>query len=140
MSPLVLLGIGIVIMIAEMLFGSFFLFFIGVGFCITAAIEYMIGFGHFGNVFVWQCVSICCFSLITLLCLRKPIKARFTQAQGYKDKLEEGGEGEIRQGMVYFKGTLWHYESDGASDVAFTEGEKVQILKIQGNKAIITKS
>ena len=57
--------------------------------------------------------------------------------------------GEIQQGMVYFKGTLWAYEkvltldSNGLesstleSNTPLKEGDRVQVLEIRDNKAII---
>ena len=87
-----------------------------------------------GDRLVWQAVSICVFSLLSLLVLRKPIKSWFNRSQVYEDTLCEGGEGEIREGMVYFKGTLWAYEN---SQRVFKEGDKVKVIKIHNNKAII---
>ncbi|TLE03351.1 NfeD family protein [Helicobacter japonicus] len=135
MSALILLAIGIVAIIVEIFFGSFFLLFLGIGFCITSAIEFFIGFHHFGNAFVWQAVSICLFSLLSLIALRKPIKSWFNRSQTYDETmLYAGGEGEIREGMVYFKGTLWAYED---SHHIFKEGEKVKVKEIKDNKAIL---
>lgn len=45
MSALMLLGLGLGCIVAEIFFGSFFLLFIGMGLCITAGIEAFIGFG-----------------------------------------------------------------------------------------------
>lgn len=58
--------------------------------------------------------------------------------------------GEIQQGMVYFKGTLWAYEkappptldSNGLessaleSNTPLKEDDRVQVLEIRDNKAI----
>ncbi|CAM2793909.1 NfeD family protein [Helicobacter sp. MIT 03-1614] len=142
MSALILLGVGIAVIIAEIFFGSFFLLFVGIGFCITSAIEFFIGFHHFGNAFVWQAVSICLFSLLSLVALRKPIKSWFSHSQVYEDSLLEGGIGEIQQGMVYFKGTLWAYEQESKENSQqpsynLQEGDKVKVLEIKDNKAII---
>ena len=134
MSALMLLGAGIVIIIAEIFLGSFFLFFIGIGLCVTSALEFFVGFETFGNPFIWQAISICVCSFVSLIVLRKPIKSWFSRSQVYEDKLCEGGEGEIREGMVYFKGTLWAYENTKHS---FKEGDKVKVKKILDNKAII---
>lgn len=155
MSALTLLGLGIGFIVAEIFFGSFFLFFIGLGLCITAGIEYIIGFGDtmggsVESVYMWQAASICIFSFLCLIVLRKPIKSWFKGSQVYEDSLQNGGGvGEIQQGMVYFKGTLWAYEevsqsdSNGAesstleSNTPLKEGDKVQVLEIRDNKAII---
>lgn len=46
MSALILLGLGLGFIVAEIFFGSFFLLFIGLGLCITAGIEAFVGFGN----------------------------------------------------------------------------------------------
>lgn len=149
MSALMLLGLGLGFIVAEIFFGSFFLFFIGLGLCITAGIEYIIGFGggSVESVYMWQAASICTFSFLCLIVLRKPIKSWFKGSQVYEDSLQNGGGvGEIQQGMVYFKGTLWAYQleslesSDSKSAVdstALRDGDKVEILSIEKGKAII---
>lgn len=151
MSALMLLGLGLGCIVAEIFFGSFFLLFLGLGLCITAGIEAFIGFGDImggsvEGVYVWQALSICLFSLLCLVVLRKPIKSWFKGSQVYDDSLQNGGVGEIQQGMVYFKGTLWAYQleslesSDSKSAVdsmALRDGDKVEILSIEKGKAII---
>lgn len=152
MSALTLLGLGIGFIVAEIFFGSFFLFFIGLGLCITAGIEYIMGFGGSSveSVYMWQAASICTFSFLCLIMLRKPIKSWFKGSQVYEDSLQNGGGvGEIQQGMVYFKGTLWAYElekslesseidSKAALDsMALRDGDKVEIVSIERGKAII---
>lgn len=149
MSALMLLGLGLGCIVAEIFFGSFFLFFIGLGLCITAGIEYIIGFGggSVESVYAWQAVSICAFAFLTLISLRKPIKSWFKGSQVYEDSLQNGGGvGEIQQEMVYFKGTLWTYQleslesSDSKSAVdstALRDGDRVEILSIEKGKAII---
>lgn len=147
MSALMLLGLGFGFIVAEIFFGSFFLLFIGMGLCITAGIEAFIGFGgSVESVYVWQALSICLFSLLCLVVLRKPIKSWFKGSQVYEDSLQNGGVGEIQQGMVYFKGTLWAYQleslesSDSKSAVdsmTLRDGDKVEILSIEKGKAII---
>lgn len=151
MSALMLLGLGLGCIVAEIFFGSFFLLFIGMGLCITAGIEAFIGFGDImggsvEGVYVWQALSICLFSLLCLVVLRKPIKSWFKGSQVYEDSLQNGGVGEIQQGMVYFKGTLWTYQleslesSDSKSAVdstALRDGDRVEILSIEKGKAII---
>ncbi|WP_304210194.1 hypothetical protein [Helicobacter canis] len=150
MSALMLLGLGLGFIVAEIFFGSFFLFFIGLGLCITAGIEAFVGFGNIiggsvESVYAWQAVSICAFAFLTLILLRKPIKSWFKGSQVYEDSLQNGGGvGEIQQGMVYFKGTLWAYELDTESSsemdldsMALRDGDKVEVLSIERGKAII---
>lgn len=150
MSALMLLGLGLGFIVAEIFFGSFFLLFIGLGLCITAGIEAFVGFGNIiggsvESVYAWQAVSICAFAFLTLILLRKPIKSWFKGSQVYEDSLQNGGGvGEIQQGMVYFKGTLWAYELDTESSsemdldsMALCDGDKVEVLSIERGKATI---
>ncbi|RDU61034.1 NfeD family protein [Helicobacter marmotae] len=134
MSALVLLAIGILSIIVEIFLGSFFLVFIGLGLCITAGIEWLVGFGSFGNVFIMQALSICLFSFAMLILLRKPIKSWLSHAQNYEDSLTHTGVGEIAQGMVYFKGTFWEYECENMQP---QEGDKVRIKEVKENKVVI---
>lgn len=153
MSALTLLGLGIGFIVAEIFFGSFFLFFIGLGLCITAGIEYIVGFGGSSveSVYMWQAASICTFSFLCLIVLRKPIKSWFKGSQVYEDSLQSGGGvGEIQQGMVYLKGTLWAYELESKKSLESSEidlrsldsgtlrdGDKVEVLSIEKGKATI---
>lgn len=150
MSALMLLGLGLGFIVAEIFFGSFFLLFIGLGLCITAGIEAFVGFGNIiggsvESVYAWQAASICTFSFLCLIMLRKPIKSWFKGSQVYEDSLQNGGGvGEIQQGMVYFKGTLWAYELDTESSsemdldsMALRDGDKVEVLSIERGKATI---
>ncbi len=148
MSFIVLLCSGIILVVVEILFASFFLLFAGIGFIITAILEYFIGFEVFGNAYVWQAISICVFSFISLIVLKKPIKSWFADSQTYEDSLQNGsGIGEIRQGMVYFKGSLWAYEildsttlmhkQNDMDSKFFKDGDKVEVLEIRDNKVII---
>ena len=65
----------------------------------------------------------------------KPLKAKFNQHESEvkDDFLNESGEGEIREGMVYFKGTLWRYDGDLA------EGSKVRVRGTKGNKVVLER-
>lgn len=150
MSVITLLCFSIILIIAEIFFLSFFLLFIGIGLLITAGIEYFIGFSTFGNIYVGQSLSICICSLLSLILLKKPIKAWFANSQHYNDFLQNAsGIGEMRNGMVYFKGTLWEYKlqdsktleskdnENSIHSITLNEGDKVKVIGISDNKVII---
>lgn len=60
----------------------------------------------------------------------------FTQGREPKENFfNESGEGVIKEGKVYFKGTYWKI----ASHEEFQENEKVQVIKVEGSTAIIKK-
>lgn len=156
MSAVVLLSAGIVFVVAEIFLASFFLLFIGIGLLGTAGLEYFVGFGRLSasanGVYLWQAVSICAISLLSFLLLKKPLQKRFNRSQQYSDVFDEmSGVGEIRAGMVDFKGTLWAYEIaessmdsglDSAADSvsnaqSLAEGQRVKVLGIKNGRAII---
>lgn len=158
MSVVVLLSLGIVFVVMEIFFASFFLLFIGIGLLGTAALEYFVGLARFGDIYIWQAMSICAISLLSFIMLKKPLQQRFKRSQTYSDIFDEAaGIGEIREGMVDFKGTLWAYEYADAKDfqpldqspqhqaqdssqnppAQLRNGSKVKILAIKNSKAII---
>ena len=73
------------------------------------------------------------FILSALALLKAPLKSKFmAKKESFNEEfLDEPGVGEIRENMVYFKGTLWKYDGNLA------EGSKVQVRGIKGNKAIL---
>ena len=74
-------------------------------------------------------------SLGLRVALRKPLKAKFNQHESEvkDDFLNESGDGEIREGMVYYKGTLWRYDGNLA------EGTKVRVQGTKGNKVVLQR-
>ena len=144
MAEIILLSIGIGLIIAEMFLGSFFLLFVGLGFVITALLEWVIGFENYGNVYVLWALSIGIFSALSLIVLRKPLKKRFGKTEGYDDDFlsHSEGVGVIKEGMVYFKGTLWGYElaseSQSTHQATLSDGTQVRVVQIREGRAIIT--
>lgn len=51
------------------------------------------------------------------------------------DFLDESGQGVVKEGMVYFKGTLWRADTSGLNEV-----QSVKVKGIQNGKIIIEKS
>lgn len=64
MSIIILLGLGLGFIVAEIFFGSFFLLFIGLGLCITAGIEAFVGFGNI----IGESVESVCVAVSQHLC------------------------------------------------------------------------
>lgn len=135
MSFWILLSVGVALIIAEMFSGSFFLLFVGVGFVLTGVLEWLIGFESFSaNPILIQAGLICLISILSLVFVKPSIKRLLQQSEEYKeDFLNEQGEGEIKQGMVYFKGTLWSFEGDRHYD----EGQKVRVKGVKDNHLIL---
>ncbi len=127
-SPFIMLAIGALLCVAELMLFSFYLLFFGVAFIIVGAV-------NFGFNFEWpyQILGVAALAIILLVLLKAPLKSKFmSRKESFNEEfLDEAGVGEIRENMVYFKGTLWKY------DGALKNGEKVQVLGTKGDKVIL---
>ena len=127
-SPFIMLAIGALLCMAELMLFSFDLLFFGLAFIIVGAV-------NFGVVFEWpyQILGVATLAIILLALLKAPLKSKFmAKKESFNEEfLDEPGVGEIRENMVYFKGTLWKY------DGALKNGEKVQVLGTKGDKVIL---
>lgn len=123
-----MIAIGALLCAAELMLFSFYLLFFGLAFIIVGAI-------NFGFNFEWsfQILGVAALAIILLALLKAPLKSKFmAKKESFNEEfLDEPGVGEIRENMVYFKGTLWKYDGNLA------EGSKVQVRGIKGNKAIL---
>lgn len=130
-SPYILLTIGFLFILSELMFGSFYLFFCGLGFIIVAISSFFIEFTWY-----FQLVFSVVISVALIFILKKPFKKTINLNSDVKDDfLNESGEGVVKEGMIYYKGTLWHFE-DGLS-VKYKDGDVVKISQTKANKAII---
>lgn len=127
-SPFIMIAIGALLCVAELMLFSFYLLFFGVAFIIVGAI-------NFGFNFEWpyQILGVAALAIILLVLLKAPLKSKFmAKKESFNEEfLDEAGVGEIRENMVYFKGTLWKY------DGGLKNGEKVQVLGTKGDKVIL---
>ena len=123
-----MIAIGALLCVAELMLFSFYLLFFGVAFIIVGAI-------NFGFNFEWpyQILGVAALAIILLVLLKAPLKSKFmAKKESFNEEfLDEAGVGEIRENMVYFKGTLWKY------DGGLKNGEKVQVLGTKGDKVIL---
>ena len=127
-SPFIMIAIGALLCVAELMLFSFYLLFFGVAFIIVGAV-------NFGFNFEWpyQILGVAGLAIILLVLLKAPLKSKFmAKKESFNEEfLDEAGIGEIRENMVYFKGTLWKY------DGSLKNGEKVQVLGTKGDKVIL---
>ncbi|WP_298036349.1 nodulation protein NfeD [uncultured Campylobacter sp.] len=127
-SPFIMIAIGALLCVAELMLFSFYLLFFGVAFIIVGAV-------NFGFNFEWpyQILGVAALAIILLVLLKAPLKSKFmAKKESFNEEfLDEPGVGEIRENMVYFKGTLWKY------DGGLKNGEKVQVLGTKGDKVIL---
>ena len=123
-----MIAIGAVLCALEFMLFSFYLLFFGVAFIIVGAV-------NFGFNFEWsfQILAVLVLAFILLVLLKAPLKSKFmAKKESFNEEfLDEPGVGEIRENMVYFKGTLWKY------DGGLKNGEKVQVLGTKGDKVIL---
>ena len=123
-----MIAIGAVLCALEFMLFSFYLLFFGVAFIIVGAV-------NFGFNFEWsfQILAVLVLAFILLALLKAPLKSKFmAKKESFNEEfLDEPGVGEIRENMVYFKGTLWKY------DGVLKNGEKVQVLGTKGDKVIL---
>ena len=127
-SPFIMIAIGALLCVAELMLFSFYLLFFGLAFIIVGAV-------NFGFNFEWpyQILGVAALAIILLVLLKAPLKSKFmAKKESFNEEfLDEPGVGEIRENMVYFKGTLWKY------DGGLKNGEKVQVLGTKGDKVIL---
>ena len=127
-SPFIMIAIGALLCAAELMLFSFYLLFFGLAFIIIGAV-------NFGVAFEWpyQILGVSALAIVLLALLKAPLKSKFmARKESFNEEfLDEAGVGEIRENMVYFKGTLWKY------DGALKNGEKVQVLGTKGDKVIL---
>ena len=125
-----MLAAGVALIALEFMLGSFFVLFFGLGFLAVGVLGFFIDIA-----WEYQILLIATTSLVLLFALRKPLKAKFNSHENEvkDDFLNESGDGEIREGMVYYKGTLWRYDGN------LTEGTKVRVQGTKGNKVVLQR-
>lgn len=129
MIAMMFVGIALVLFIAEMAFLDFSCFVFALGFSISAVLAMFIP----APWWVFMLIS-CALSLVFFFTIKKPI-ARFFTAKKSKDNfLDDVGVGVVKNGMIYFKATLWEADIKGLS-----EGDEVKVLGIKDGKIIIEK-
>ena len=122
------MAIGALLCVAELMLFSFYLLFFGLAFIIVGAVNF-----GFGFEWPYQILGVSALAIVLLALLKAPLKSKFmARKESFNEEfLDEAGVGEIRENMVYFKGTLWKY------DGVLKNGEKVQVLGTKGDKVIL---
>lgn len=73
-------------------------------------------------------------AVIFFFTIRTPLKRFFMSKKSKEDFLDESGQGVVKEGMIYFKGTLWRADTSGLS-----EGQSVKVKGCQNGELIIEK-
>lgn len=130
MSAWIFVALGVVFVIAEVLFMDFTLIFFGLGFLIVAILSFFVDLS-------WQIqlLLVAVFSIVLLVLFRKRVKTAFFKSkEKYEDNfLDESGVGEIKNGMVYYKSTFW--KSDEIANLA--DGQKVRVKGVKNGQIVL---
>ncbi|MBN2815051.1 MAG: nodulation efficiency protein D [Campylobacterales bacterium] len=133
-SAMLLIAMGIGLIALEALLFSFVVFWFGVATILVGFSSYFIEY----NDGLWQLATIALIALLLLFTLRSKALERFMKSQDHEHNdnfFNTSGEGEVRNGKVYFKGTYWKIESQQL----FSEGERVRVTSTEGSTAQVEK-
>jgi membrane protein implicated in regulation of membrane protease activity len=130
-----LVGIACAFLVIEMMSTDFISLWFGFGFATTAIVHYFFPF----DTLLAQLALALGLGALYLLLLRKQVKQYiFRDDDGRVDNfLNVEGEGFIEGELLKYKGTLWKYHTSGSE--VFKEAERVHIIKITDNIALIDK-
>jgi len=131
-----LIAIGIVLGALEVFIYSFVLIWFALGFILVGIISL---FYDFTNLY-WQLATVALFSLLFLIFFRKSLLEKFLKPQSEisDNFFNKKGYGVIKNQKLFYKATYWEIE-ESINLEEFSEGEKVKVLEIVNNKAIIKK-
>jgi len=128
-----LLAIGILMIGLESLIFSFFLVWLGVGFVIVAGLSY---FGLFDSG-IAQIATAMSIGLILVFALRKWSMNMINKTgDDTEDNPHKGGIGIVDKGTIKMDGTFWQTNADLS---AYKDGDKVEVVDIVNNRAILAK-
>ena len=123
-------SLALVFFIIELVFLDFSCFIIALALGISAICSLFIEL----SITIWAVIS-ALLAVIFFFTIRAPLKRFFMSKKSKDDFLDESGQGVVKEGMVYFKGTLWRADTSDLS-----EGQSVKVKGIQNGKIIIEKS
>ena len=123
-------SLALVFFIIELVFLDFSCFIIALALGISAICSLFIEL----SITIWAVIS-ALLAVIFFFTIRAPLKRFFMSKKSKDDFLDESGQGVVKEGMVYFKGTLWRADTSDLS-----EGQSVKVKGIQSGKIIIEKS
>jgi membrane protein implicated in regulation of membrane protease activity len=133
-SVFYLLSIGVIFIGLEALTFSFFMFFIGLGFILVAAISY---FYTFENGIIQIAISFI-IAVILIFAFRNTLLSKISKkSKTIEQKTHKSGIGYIEDGMVKFHGTYWKTLDDISS---YKNGDNVKIIDIKDNIVILDKN
>ena len=123
-------SLALVFFIIELVFLDFSCFIIALALGISAICSLFIDL----SITIWAVIS-ALLAVIFFFTIRTPLKRFFMSKKSKDDFLDESGQGVVKDGMIYFKGTMWRADTSDLS-----EGQSVKVKGIQNGKIIIEKS
>jgi membrane protein implicated in regulation of membrane protease activity len=125
---------GVVILALELVSGSFYLLWYGIGLCLAGAVGWAIGDEH---TLVQAAIGVA-IGIVTMVLFRKRIVGRMMGHKTRDEFLLEEGQGIIREGgLVEFRGTTWQYDVAGGE--SYEIGERVIVTPAKSNRVHIRK-
>lgn len=128
-EPQYLLALGIALIAAEIVTASFVLFWFGIGFVLVSLFSVLYSFEDGSVQLAWA------FGIgaVLMFLLRSRFVARFMNSkEHHTDSFEGGGEGVVKEGRVFFRGTYWDADVEGLE-----EGEKVFVERLEHGRAVL---
>ena len=122
-------SLALVFFIIELVFLDFSCFLIALALGISAICSLFIEL----SITIWAVIS-ALLAVIFFFTIRAPLKRFFMSKKSKDDFLDESGQGVVKEGMIYFKGTTWRADTSDLS-----ERQSVKVKGIQNGKIIIEK-
>ncbi|GHS89555.1 hypothetical protein FACS189487_10010 [Campylobacterota bacterium] len=121
--------VGVVLLVIELLTGSFYILWYGIGLVASGAVGWAIG----SEEWIWQSAAGLVIGHILLVLLRKRLIVSRRSDERRDEFLLEEGEGVIKDAnLVEFRGTIWRYEGEGE----FAAGERVIVRPDSGGNRV----
>lgn len=136
-DPLILIGVGILIISSEAIIASFILIWFGLGSVIIGVVSYFYGYEDG----IWQIAHASIISVFLLLVLRGKLTKKLLNSKDSapdENFLNTKGTGTIKNGKLYYKSIFWTIENtEILKDLK--DGETVDILEALKGKAKVKK-
>lgn len=125
---------GFALILLELLTGSFYLFWYGIGLALSGATAWIIGDEHY----LIQLVIGFAIGAILMFSFRKRVLGKISKNSKKDEFLLEKGKGIIIENyLVEFRGTTWKYENN--TDDTFKIGEEVLVIPTNTNRVFVEK-
>lgn len=132
-DPAYLIAAGIFLIGFEIVLYSFFIVWIGIGLIVVGLSSYLFAFGD-GYVQLSIAFSI---GLILAFILRKRAMEFVDRSEDSSEEhVHQSGVGIVDDGRIRMDGTFWQTDDDLSG---YKDGDRVEVIDIQSNKAILVK-